>query len=195
MVTAEEFGRSLRGAAAIMNRRADGLAAFDFSLAGFARSFGAILLTLPAFVVCLALERAQLGRPLAGAALFADPGLSLLAGAGYAASFCVLPLAMLVVLRGGPLAARYVPFVVVWNWISVFGNLALALPSALYLTGLQTEALAGLFSFAFALIVVEAQWFAAKVTLGIGNLTALAVAGLGLLLDLSLDRLLAHFVG
>jgi hypothetical protein len=194
MVTADEFGRSFRGATAIMHRRADGLAAFDLSVRGLARSFGAITLTAPAFVVCLALQRAELGRPLAQGALFADPSLSVLTGAGYLASFCAMPLAMLFVLRGGPRAPRYVPFVVVWNWISVFGNLALAAPNALYLIGLQTHGLAAIISFAFALIVVEAQWFAAKVTLGVGNVAASAVVALGLVLDLGLDRLLGRLV-
>ena len=75
IVTADDVTRSLRGTAALLNRRPDGLRSFDFSEAGFWHSFGAIVLTLPAFVVTLALERRRLGLALPGRSLVDDNGL------------------------------------------------------------------------------------------------------------------------
>jgi len=60
MVTADEVGRSLRGTVDLLNQRVEGLQAFDFSETSFWRSFSAVLLTLPAYVVSLSLERQRL---------------------------------------------------------------------------------------------------------------------------------------
>ena len=42
IVTAEEVNRSFRGAVDLLNRRVEGLEAFDMSETGFWRSFAAI---------------------------------------------------------------------------------------------------------------------------------------------------------
>ena len=187
MVTADEFGRSLRGAADILTRRPQGLAAFEMSEAGFRRSFQAIGLTLPAYIVSLAVERRALG--LADAPVLSDVPLDLLVGAGHLAGFLALPLAMIVVLRGTPFAARYMPFVIVTNWVAVFGSLVLAGPSILLLLGIHGPELAGLVTLALAVLVLEAHWFAAKATLGISGWQAAGVTLLGLLLVLATNGL------
>ena len=68
IVTAEEVNRSLRGTLDLLNRRVEGLRAFDMSERGFWRSFAALWLTLPAYVVTLAFERLRLGMLAAGRA-------------------------------------------------------------------------------------------------------------------------------
>jgi hypothetical protein len=193
MVSADEFGRSLRGTAALLNRRADGVAAFDTSIEGFWRSFWAIGLTLPAYVVALALERHRLG--LDAAALFADPGLLLRVAVAQVASFVAMPLAMIPIARRLGWEAGYVPYVVVTNWIGVFGSFVLSLPGLLYLTGFETAPLTGLFTIGFAAILLHLNWFAAKVTLGVGGLAAILVTGLSLALDLSIETLLGQLAG
>lgn len=192
MVSAEDVGRSLRGAAGLLNRQQEAVGAFDTSLQGFVRSFSAVALTAPAFVVALALQRRTLGLDVTRHALFDDAGLVLLVGAGHLASFVALPVAMAVLARRLALGARFVPFVVATNWVGVFGSYLLAVPGALYLAGWETEALTRLFTVGFAAIVLHAQWFAAKVTLRSGTLLAAAVTGLGLLLDLGIDALVDH---
>ena len=182
LVTADEVGRSLRGTVALLNRRTEGLKAFDFSSRGFFRSFAAIWLTLPAYVVTLALERQRLGLARSGEPLFADPGLVLLEAAGHVAGFVALPLAMIVVARRLGLGGRYVPFVVVTNWIGAVGLTVLSIPGLMLLAGWATPHLAGFFSLAFVVIILRLHWFATKVTLAVpGGLAALIVAfGLGL---------------
>src|SRR3978361_436158 len=141
MVSADECGRSLRGTAALLNRRAEGVAAFDVSEAGFWRSFSAIFLTLPAYVVAVALERHSLGLDGTGTLLFADLGLALRVAVAQLARFGALPIVMVVIARRCGWGDRYVPFVVVTNWIGVFGSLVLAVPGLLFLLGLETAAL------------------------------------------------------
>ena len=183
MVTADDVGRSLRGAAGLLNRQHDALGFFDTSLAGFVRSFWAIALTLPAFVVSLALQRRALQLDVTRGALFDDHGLAVLVACGHLASFVALPVAMLFVALRHDLGDRYVPFVVATNWVAVFGSFLLAVPGVLYLAGLETEALTRLFTLGFAAIVIHAQWFAAKITLRTGAGLAAAVTLMGVLLQ------------
>ena len=183
MITADEVGRSVRGAAAILNRRPDALAAFDMSPAAFRRSFKAIVLTAPAYVVQLALVRDKLGLLQDGRALFDDPFIAGLVGLGHVTSFLALPLVMAwFALRFG-FADRYIPFVVVTNWIAVIGAFVLAVPSTLMLAGIETPQLTALFTTAFAGILLFVQWQAALITLRTGPVRAGLVAGLGLLVS------------
>jgi hypothetical protein len=80
--------------------------------------------------------------------------------------------------------ARYVPFVIVTNWITVAGMLIMSVPTLLFLIGWAPPTLAALFTLAFFFIVFRAQWFATKVTLGVPNVLALAIVSLGLVLNI-----------
>jgi hypothetical protein len=195
MVTVEEVGRSLRGAAALISRRPDALAAFDITGRGFTRSFAAFVFTIPAFVVAVALERRGLGLDVEGLAVFDHLPLLALVGVAHLGSLAALQLAMAYVLRGGALAMRYVPFAIATNWIAIFGNLALALPAALFLMGLEPRGLVPLITIAFGAILLEAQWFATKVTLGVGSRMAAAVVLLGLSLQVVIYGLLRGLLG
>lgn len=192
MVRAEDVSRSLRGTAALLNRRVEGLNAFDFSFEGFWRSFAAIGLTLPAFVITLALERQRLG--LSPGSLFDDPRMGIVVALGQIADFAALPLAIIPIARLMQLRTRYVAFVVVSNWISVFGLLFLSLPGLLLLIGWETPPLTSLFLCGFGIIVLRLQWFAAKVTLGVSGDIAAALVALGLMLDLMIGSVMRAFL-
>lgn len=184
IVTAEEVGRSLRGTVALLNRQVDGLRAFDMSERGFWGSFGAILLTLPAFVVWLALERARTGHLGDGTPLIDLSWSTFVVLLGHVATFAALPLAMIVVARRLGLGCRYVPFVIVTNWILVLKAAVLSVPWMLLLLGWATPDLATFFAIAFAIIILRVHWFATKLTLGVPGGLAAAVVGLGILLNL-----------
>ena len=183
-VWADEVRRSLGGTLALVNRRAEGLKAFDLSEHGFWRSFAAIGLTLPAFVVALAFERSRLGLLQPGEALVDASRLTLVVAAGHMASFLALPLVMIGVARRLGLGHGYVPFVVVTNWVLALGLTLLSVPAILLLIGWATPAHAVLFALGFGVIVLRTQWFAAKVTLGVSGRFAAAIVLLGMTLDL-----------
>jgi len=190
-VTADEFTRSLRGVAAFLNRRPDALRDFEISVAGFWRSFAAIGFTAPAYVVALALVRRQLGLDVAGSELFDDAGLMLTVAFGHVAGFVALPLVMILIARQLDLGARYVPFVIVSNWLQVFGSFALAVPGALLLAGWETPSLTMLFTTGFAAVLLHVQWFVTRVTLSVGGVLAACITALGLALSL-LSGVLVH---
>lgn len=182
IVTADEVNRSFRGTLDLLNSRAEGLDSFDMSERGFWRSFSALWLTLPAYVVSLAFERLRLGLvPERG--LLENPWVDLVVAAGHVAGFLALPVAMALIAPRLGLGHRYVPFVIVTNWIAAAGLLVLSVPAMLVLLGWAPPALASLFSLAFAAIVMRLQWFATKATLGLRGFGAFAVVLLGLALD------------
>ena len=185
MVTADEVVRSLRGTVELLNRRAEGLKAFDMSEQGFWHSFAVIWLTLPAFVVALALERHRLGLLQPGESVVEIDWLTFVVAAGHVASFLTLPLGMIVVTRRLGLGERYVPFVVVTNWVLAVGVTTLSFPAAMMLLGLATPSLALLFTFAFSVILFRIHWFATKATLGVSGALAAVIVLFGLALNLA----------
>ena len=192
MVSADEFSRSFRGISAFLNWRADGLRLFEISLPAFRRSFEAIGLTLPAYVVELALLRRDLGLAQTGG-LFADTGLAVQVACAHVLAFLALPVAMIFVARRLDLGHRYVPFVIVTNWLQVFASYALAVPGALLVMGWETPALTLLFTCAVMAVVLHVQWFATRVTLGIDPVTAGLVTALGLVLSIASAGLVQAF--
>ena len=183
IVTADDVNRSFKGMLALLNSRVEGLKAFDMSERGFWRSFTAIWLTLPAYIVSVALARQQLGFLQPEQSLFGNAWIDMVVALGHVASFVALPVAMIFIARRLNLTGRYVPFVIVTNWISVIGLLALSVPAILLLLGWATPPLASLFSLAFAVIVLRMQWFATKATLGLSGPVALAIVLFGLVLN------------
>jgi hypothetical protein len=184
IVTADEVHRSFRGTVDLLHNRAEGLQAFDMSEEGFWHSFAAILLTVPAYIVSLAVERVRFGFRAPDASLFDNIWFDLVVAVGHVASFVALPVAMIWLARALGATARYVPFVIVTNWITVAGMLIMSVPTLLFLIGWAPPTLAALFTLAFFFIVFRAQWFATKVTLGVPNVLALAIVSLGLVLNI-----------
>ena len=150
---------------------------------GFWRSFTALWLTLPAYVVSLAFERLRLGLLQPDRSLLDNVWVDIVVAFGHVAGFVVLPVAMIWIARWFRLEKAYVPFVIVTNWISVIGMLVLSVPAMLMLVGWAPPGLASLFSLAFAIIVVRLQWFATKSTLGLASLPALGIVVFGILLN------------
>ncbi len=195
IVTADEVNRSFRGTLDLLHSRAEGLKSFDMSERGFWRSFAAIWLTLPAYVVSLAFERLRLGLLQPDGSLVDSVWIDLVVALGHVASFVALPLAMIWIARGFNLTKAYVPFVIVTNWITVIGLLVLSVPAMLLLLGWATPALASLFSLAFAIIIVRMQWFATKATLGVSSLPAFGIVLLGIVLNSCVGSIIRGLLG
>ncbi|MGO4573153.1 hypothetical protein [Microvirga sp. 2TAF3] len=187
IVTADEVNRSFKGTLDLLNSRVEGLKAFDMSERGFWRSFAAIWLTLPAYIVSLAFERLRLGLLLPDHPLLDSLWIDLVVAIGHVASFVVLPVAMIWVTRKFKLTGHYVPFVIVTNWVNVIGMLVMSIPVLLLLLGWAPPALAGLFSVAFLAIILRLQWFATKATLHVPCFFAFGIVALGIALNTFID--------
>jgi len=195
IVTADEVNRSFRGTLDLLNSRSEGLKSFDMSEHGFWRSFTALWLTLPAYVVSLAFERLRLGLLQPDRALLDNLWVDIVVAFGHVAGFIALPVAMIWVVRWLRLETAYVPFVIVTNWISVIGMLVLSVPAILMLLGWAPPGLASLFSLAFAIVIVRMQWFATKATLGLSSLPALGIVVLGIVLNAAVASAMRSLLG
>ncbi|MXQ11623.1 hypothetical protein [Microvirga makkahensis] len=195
IVTADEVNRSFRGTLDLLHSRAEGLKSFDMSERGFWRSFAAIWLTLPAYIVSLAFERLRLGLLKPDRSLLDSIWIDLVVALGHVAGFAALPLAMIWIARSFDLTRAYVPFVIVTNWITVMSMLVLSLPAMLLLLGWATPALASVFSLAFAVIIVRMQWFATKATLGVPGLAAFGIVLLGIVLNSCVGNITRALLG
>ncbi|WP_243374262.1 hypothetical protein [Microvirga solisilvae] len=195
IVTADEVNRSFKGTLDLLHSRTEGLKSFDMSERGFWRSFAAIWLTLPAYIVSLAFERLRLGILLPDRSLLDSVWIDVVVALGHLASFVALPLAMIWIARRFGLAKAYVPFVIVTNWITAMGLLILSVPAMLLLIGWATPSLASIFSLAFAVIIVRMQWFATKATLGLSSLAALGIVLLGIVLNSCIGGITRTLIG
>jgi hypothetical protein len=170
----------LQGALLLARGRADGVRYVEDDMAGAARSFWAMAICLPAFVCLRLLAWLADGAPPHVAHVFA---LDLLTyGVGWL-GFAVL-LHRLVASMG--LTDRWPRCIALWNWCNVVQYLLLvvfSIPGLLGAPGLLDEALQ-LFALGWALWL---EWFAFRLTLGIGVFPA---AGL-VALDVAIGVLLA----
>jgi hypothetical protein len=184
ILSLEEVGRSLGGALKLLNRDPAGLGAYEVSFGAFWRSFGAMLLAAPAFIVLLADARLQAGLPLEDgrfeSPLLVTREIVLLTGCWLA-----FPAAMIGLVRLLGLERRYAGYVIAYNWSAVVATLILCVPHFLHVLGLATNGLAALFLAAFGFIVLHYRWFLAKAALGVSG----GVAAVRVRVDVSLNGL------
>lgn len=195
IVTADEVNRSFKGTLDLLNSRAEGLKSFDMSERGFWRSFTAIWLTLPAYIVSLAFERLRLGLLKPDSSLLGNVWFDLVVALGHAACFLALPAAMIWLAPRLRVSHRYVPFVIVTNWITAIGLLVLSVPAMLVLLGWAPPPLASVFTLAFAIIILRLQWFATKETLGLSSVLAFGVVVIGVLLNAFIGTAMRSLLG
>jgi hypothetical protein len=194
LLDANEVARSLRGTTALIQRRPEGIREFDISLHGFLRSFSAILLTLPAFVVLTQAMGHRTGadpHPV----LLSDPAVTVMAALAHVGMFLAAALTMIPVARRLGLTDRYVPFVVAANWAAAVKITLYALPQLLLVIDWATPGLASLFTTAVAVVALNLLFVIARVTLQVGPWLALGIAGGLLMLDAAIAKALAMAVG
>jgi hypothetical protein len=174
----EDAAKSLKGAIDLMQRRAEGMANFNFTQTGLKRSFAAIPLAIPAFIALVAAHRAQEGLLTPGASLFADSGPVWRAAVEFACIWVAPLLVAFWVASLLNLRQRFAALVVAMNWTGVIAAAFLALPALLYALGFARESHAFVFGLAFLALVLHLQWFTAKHALGVsGGVAAIIVIG------------------
>lgn len=175
MLRAAEVERSLAASWRLMRHETDSLSEFDRSIEGYWRSFLALALILPAFVVHMAgdwhmmraagiLEGVELARFLSTQS------------AGLLVVWLGWPLAALGLVRLLGVEGRYLAYVTAYNWSSVLAAAILAAPMALYLMGWALPSHAFVFTLAFGAIVIHFRWFLARCTLGVSSGVAAIIA-------------------
>jgi hypothetical protein len=170
----------LQGALLLARGRADGATYVEDDMAGAARSFWAAGICVPAFVCLRLLTWITSGLPPHPAHVLAMDLLSY--GVGWC-GFAVLSHHLVSVMG---LTERWPRFIALWNWCNVVQYMLLvvfSIPGLLGAPALLDQA-AQLFALGWALWL---EWFAIRLTLGIGIISA---AGL-VTLDVAIGVLLA----
>jgi len=170
----------LQGALLLARGRSDGVRYVEDDIAGAARSFWAAAICLPAFVCLRLLAWTSGGMPSHPAQVFALDLVTF--GVGWC-GFAVLS-HRLVGAMG--LGERWPRFITLWNWCNVVQYLLLvvfSIPGLLGAPALLDQS-AQLFALGWALWL---EWFAFRLTLGIGIIPAAGLVGV----DVSLGVLLA----
>lgn len=181
MLKADEVAHHLAGSLRLLNKDTGGLERFQVSIDAFWRSFLAVALTAPAFVLVVASDRVRLGLPLQDG-LFSEPGIVAVRLVAAGVAWLAFPLLMVGVCRGLGLGHRYVGYIIVYNWSAVITSSVFAVPAGAFALGWVPGELVILFALGFAAVVFHYRWFVARTALGVsGGLAAvLAFSDLGL---------------
>ena len=160
--------------------RTDGLRNVEDDMAGAARSFWAIAICLPAFVCLRLLAWTSEGMPAHVAHVFALDLVTFVVG------WCAFAVLSYRLVGATGRLARWPRFIALWNWCNVVQYLLLvvfSIPGLLGAPALINQG-AQLVGLGWALWL---EWFAFRLTLGIGGIAA---AGL-VLLDVAIGIVLA----
>jgi hypothetical protein len=188
--TSLEVAQSLRGAWRLKDHGVEALGDFEFTPSGLAKSFAAILLTVPALVAVLAANRLQAGHANS-AGLFSMPDMALQTLLLPVVTFLLVPALVLALFWNTARTANGTRFVVTWNWTEIIVTMLLAFPAALLAAGVVKPALGSAVFVAFALIAAHLRYAAARVALGLGVLNSSCVVALAFIAEIGLMWALA----
>jgi hypothetical protein len=178
----------------------DAVAAFDHSFEGFFRSFYVILLGVPFYAFIIYAERrlavaARAEMPSMAMARLPPPTISFYAleMLSYVASWLILPIVMIGIVRLLGTTSRYVPFVVAYNWTGFVILIASASAYFLYLTGIVPLSIfvSGIFPTLWLFGMIY-RWRVARDALQTSNLNALGVAVLDFVIALLVVNAIAE---
>ena len=126
-----EITQSINGAWRIARMDENALNYFNMSIEGFWRSFLAVLIVVPLYVVFLVLNLGQLsGMELPTSSATSKEFYVAIKLAVHILGWLAFPVVMIPISRLMDLSQSYVPYIIVWNWSNVL-VMAVILPAVL----------------------------------------------------------------
>ena len=197
MPSGQEILSSLYAAWRLLRGDVNALQYLNQSIAGFWRSFFAVVLTAPMLLIITVVHSevfpAEEGEPEIG--LAAGAVIRLIS---FVAAWLSFPLVMIWVSRMLGLGHRYVIYIIAWNWASVVAAAIMLLVTLVLASGMFSQGIAGALSiFAYGYILFYA-YLVTKIGLACATGTAIGLvvfdALLEALVDLSVGSLLKTLV-
>ena len=192
----DEIVRSLTGAWRLFLDRSDAMRFFDVSVDGFWRSFGAIVLILPAYILVVLSDRARIltdavsDEGFDASSFFANRGVWL------ALNWVALPILLALVARPLRVGRTYAGYIVARNWCAVLTVAPFGLIALLYLVGLLGNEIASVISLVIIVVVIRFDYLIARRALGadIGLAVAVVIADLaiGLAIAVVIDTIFVY---
>lgn len=182
MPTWPEIVRSVQAAWLLARGDTAAMARFDLSVEGFWKSFAAMLVVAPAYVLVLLDQFRFTGWPEDG---WGTARAELVA---FVVGWLAFPLAAIPLTRLLGLSGRYVPLIVANNWSAVIQvalytavvALGSILPGELRMTALFTA----------TIMVLAYQWLVIRTALATTGLTAFGLMVIDVLLNIAVSRVL-----
>jgi hypothetical protein len=195
MFERDEIARSLTGAWELFLDRPGAMRRFDVSVEGFWRSFRAIVLVIPAYVVTTLAERIITSNAVVTTE---DPGdvLFFIDGAiGLALDWITLPIVLALAARPLGIAGRYGAFIIARNWGSVLAVVPFAVVSLLVVLGLAGADIANFLMLAALIVVLRYNFLIARRALDVGTSFAVGIVILDLAISLMISLVLDAMFG
>lgn len=187
MIRREDIHRAIYGAWRLAHHDPAGMDWLDLTAGGFVRSFAAIPLLAPFYLVLVLIENFGGGRNL-GHVLLVE-------GLSYVAIWLAFPLLLIPMCRVLSLGSRYVPYIVAYNWSQVVLLMCLWLPlSILLASGLPGRAISNILIIAGFAAAYYYLWFITRTALQTTASTAFGLAMLEYLLGLLIHTLLVRLI-
>ena len=185
-----EITKSINGAWRIARMDQNALNYFNMSIEGFWRSFLAVLIVVPLYVVFLVLNLGQLsGMELPAGSATSKEFYVAIKLAAHFLGWLAFPVVMIPISRLMDLSQSYVPYIIVWNWSNVL-VMAVILPAVLlFPPSAQSGQSAKLILMAAQITVLFYGYLVARAGLQCKILTAIGVVMLDLLLGLLFNLL------
>jgi hypothetical protein len=183
MITASEVAKALYGAWRLARFDPSGLDQFDNTVEAFWRSFYAMLIAAPCYVILVALRLSVL-EPVNG-----PIHIFFVEAIAYVVGWFAFPFVMLYVADFLDRRERYYRYIAAYNWATVL-LVALLLIISLGVTGFQLSLPSAAFlSFVITALVLVYWWFIARVGLDVTGRVAAAIAGFDFCLGIALSQL------
>jgi hypothetical protein len=181
----DEILRSLTGAWNLFLDRPDALRYFDISIDGFWRSFGAILLLLPSYVLIALAERSRMLADPTGGGFDGDVFLiNKIFSIGI--DWVAFPIVFAFIAGPLGLGRSYSAFIIARNWGAALAVVPFAAVALLFLAGIVGADLANFLSLAILIVVIRYSYLIARRALEaeIGVAVAIIVSDFALSLSI-----------
>lgn len=183
-----EVAYSIHGAIRLAKFDASGLDYFGDSTEAFWKSFWAAVLIGPFFFLLLLL---RYGETTTGGLFLHNIFLEMLA---YAISWLAFPVVMAALSKSLGCEARYVRYIVAYNWCGVIQN-GIYLPIAILgFVGVLSTGLANLLALVAICWVLVYTYFVTRNALGVNGTTAMGIVFMDLMLGIVIDMVASRFL-
>jgi hypothetical protein len=177
----DEIVRSLTGAWHVFLDRQDADRYFDLSVTGFWRSFRAVVLVLPAYVLSTLTAWTTLPAEV-------DENLFILAKAiSLAVDWVAFPVVLALIADRLKVSTTYSAYVIVRNWGSVIATAPFGVLALLYVLGLIGQEITGTLSLAILFVVLRYNYLIARRVLQVGVPLAIGIVVADFILSLAID--------
>ena len=196
MLTYSEIRSALTGSFLLAKRDVRGLQAFDVTIDGFWRSFLVVFLIAP-FYVLYALQEVEIAHDIniQGSVPAADAGFIAARILLLGLEWVIYPVTMIYITRLLGLWPKYIGYIAIYNWSSLFISLALAPAAGLYFLGFFSAQITATINLFTILFILYFRWYIARTVLEATATTATLIVTFDLVLSLLIQGIFSRLTG